>query len=114
MPCQQFDRATQCEWFPYTVGYAESATDDLFGEWRSDFWRPAAGLHVQVRNSTTGGLENVCLEKRERPKIFQMEVEGKRRAFLVNGVKPPWPIGKPVDRHGDFQTLTFIQEVLAQ
>lgn len=114
-PCQQYARANQCAYFPYTVGYAESVSDDLFGEWRRDFWRPAAGLHIQVHNETNaeGGLDDVCLEKRERPKLFQMvEDDGERRAFLVNGVRPPRALGTP--EKADFQTLTFIQEVLAQ
>ena len=41
-----------------------------------------------------------------------MLVGGVRRAFLVNGVRPPRALGSP--EKGDFQTLTFVQEVLAQ
>ena len=89
----------QCDFFPYTVGYAVSKTSDLLGDWDYDFWRPAAGLRVDLSN----GTKQYCLGKRERPKIFLWE----DRTFLLN-IAAPTVMGT-----GDTGTFTFIQEVLA-
>ena len=54
----------QCSYFPYVGGYAYSKTDDLSGEWVRDFFAPAFGLNVSLRNGSS-----VCLSRRERPKL---------------------------------------------
>ena len=90
---------SQCEWFPATVGYGVSTTEDLWGEWDYDFYRPGTGLHVELAGQQ--GL--YCLGKRERPKMF---LHG-NRSYLLNGAAPT-VMGK-----GDTGTFTMIQEVLA-
>jgi hypothetical protein len=88
----------QCNFFPYTVGYARSMTADLWGAWEYDFWQPAAGLNVALTNGS-----EYCLGKRERPKLFVWD----NRTYLLNCAAPNYP------RKGDTGTLTFIQEVLS-
>ena len=102
-----------------TVGYAVSRTDDLWGGWDYDFYRPGTGLNVAMAPSPyadgpsesnpagtgtgTGGPGLYCLGKRERPKVF---LHG-NRTWLLNGAAPT-VMGK-----GDTGTFTMIQEVLA-
>lgn len=97
----------QCEFFPYTVGYAVSRTADLWGGWDYDFYRPGTGLNVALVSSPGGGSNRAgpggpglyCLGKRERPKIF---LHG-NRTWLLNGAAPT-VMGK-----GDTRTFTMIQ-----
>lgn len=93
----------QCEFFPYTVGYAVSQTADLWGGWDYDFYRPGTGLNVAMATSPQTSAYYYCLGKRERPKIF---LHG-NRTWLLNGAAPT------VMGEGDTGTFTMIQEVLA-
>ena len=99
----------QCQFFPYTVGFAVSKTADLAGEWDYDFYRPGTGLNVDLlregatTTESSNSVERYCLGKRERPKIF---LHG-NRTWLLNGAAPT------VMGEGDTGTFTMIQEVLA-
>jgi hypothetical protein len=93
----------QCEFFPYTVGYGVSKTDDLWGEWDYDFYRPGTGLNVAIADPGGSGGTLYCLGKRERPKMFLHA----NRTWLLNGAAPT------VMGNGDTGTFTMIQEVLS-
>jgi hypothetical protein len=95
----------QCQFFPYTVGYAVSKTADLSGEWDYDFYRPGTGLNVDLlrEEGASKSVERYCLGKRERPKMFLYG----NRTWLLNGAAPS------VMGEGDTGTFTMIQEVLA-
>ena len=86
----------QCDWFPGVGGFAESLTDDLFGAWEYDFWKPAFGLYSTLSNGTS-----YCLESRERPKVFTHA----NRSFLTNSACPS-PMGP-----GDSGCFTWLQEI---
>jgi len=91
----------QCTYFPYVGGYGKSKSAELSGEWDHDFFRPAFGLNITLKNGSS-----FCLTRRERPKL--VNIEG--RMWLTNGAQSE---GLPGDGPGDRGVYTFIQEVLS-
>eukprot|EP01052_Picozoa_sp_SAG31_P033935 SAG31_NODE_3898_length_3772_cov_2.045467_2_plen_426_part_00 len=86
----------QCDWFPGVGGFAQSTTNNFFGGWEYDFWRPAYGLKTQLSNGSA-----YCLSSRERPKIFSYQ----GRDYLTNSGCPS-AIGP-----GDAGCFTWLQEL---
>ncbi len=89
----------QCNYFPGVGGFAQSDSEDLWGNWTYDFWAPAFGLNVKLSNGS-----DYCLTSRERPKLLTVG----NRSFLTNSACPM------VMGPGDSRCFTFLQEVLSE
>ena len=88
----------QCEWFPGVGGFAQSKSEDFFGEWEYDFWTPAYGLNILLDNGT-----QYCMGSRERPKLFHFEGQ----SYLTNSGCPTKP------GPGDTGCFTWLQELVS-